>query len=172
LFCGWALSWRELKDLLKKTAGNVPITGIDIPPSRHRCMEVCTNNGTIEVPIEGVLPCVRESCNYCFDMTCEFSDISVGSARSPQGWEVDKGWNQVIVRTQIGQELLELARSKKLLEFENVPKVHLKKLEQAAMNKKRACLNRLIVKSGHPDDLLYLSCEDPVVCQLRREHST
>lgn len=138
LFCGWALSWRGFKALLAEKVRDAEIIGVDIPPSSHQCMEVYTNKGTVEVPIKDVQECVRPSCKYCPDMTAEFADISVGSARSPEGWAVDRGWNQVIVRTVVGEELLNLAREEGVLEFKTVPDGNLDKLKAASMNKKRA----------------------------------
>ena len=85
LFCGWALSWRELKGLLGKKFDGRTILGLDIPPSKHNSMEVHTPEGIVEVPIDEVLPFVRKSCRYCLDMTAEFSDLSVGSGRCPEG---------------------------------------------------------------------------------------
>ena len=111
---------------------------------------------------DDVNPCIREACLYCFDMTAEFSDISVGSARLPEGWEVARSWNQVIVRTQIGHELMELARAKGLLEFRDVPEGNLEKLKKASMNKKRMAVKNLTEKSGSSDNLLYLNSNDPV----------
>jgi coenzyme F420 hydrogenase subunit beta len=134
-------------------------------------MEVHTGKGIIEIPLDEVMPVVRKACHYCFDMTAEFSDISVGSARCPEGWEVARGWNQVIVRTQAGHELLELARSRRVLEFRDVPDGNLARLKKASMNKKRAAVRSLADKSGNPKDLFYLDCEDPILRTLagRRE---
>jgi coenzyme F420 hydrogenase subunit beta len=160
LFCGWALDWKKMTALLKNKIGNVKILGIDIPPSKHACMEVYTDSGTLEIPIDEVNECVRDNCKYCFDMTGEFSDISVGSARSSEGWAIDKKWNQVIVRTQLGQTLMNLAREHRVLEFKKVPPENLEKLKKASMNKKRQCINALIEKSGSQDDLIYLDIGD------------
>ena len=167
LFCGWALDWRRLKKLLADAVGDAAVTGMDIPPSKHACMEVYTEQGTVEIPIAKVMPCVREACHYCFDMTCEFADISVGSARSADGWAVDKGWNQVIVRSELGRRLLDLARDKGVLEFKAVPEGNLEKLRTASANKKKACLDNLTVKTGDGEDLIYLDCEDAAVCRIR-----
>jgi len=167
LFCGWALSWEGLRTLIARKLGDTAIQKLDIPPSRHQCMELTTAAGTIEVPSEEVAAAVRESCRYCFDMTCEFADISVGSARSEEGWEVDKGWNQVIVRTELGERLVDTARSKGLLEFREVPEGNLDKLKRAALNKKKTCLQNLVEKSGNPDNLLYLNNQDPFVSQWK-----
>ena len=167
LFCGWALSWEKLRSLLAEESNGQRIIGMDIPPSGHACMEVYTDDGTIEVPIDKVNRCVRQACHYCFDMTCEFSDIAVGSARSPEGWSVDRGWNQVIVRSDIGQSLLDLAKQKGVLEFKDVPSDSLDKLKAASAKKKQACLGHLTDRTGTEKDLIYLDCEDAAVCRIR-----
>jgi len=167
LFCGWALNWQKLKSLLAEEVGDKVVIGMDIPPSGHACMEVYTEEGAVEIPIDKVNPCVRDACNYCFDMTCEFSDLAVGSARSEAGWAVDKGWNQVIVRSEPGQRLLDLAKEKGVLEFKKVPSDNMPKLKNASASKKRACLDKLSKKSGTDDDLIYLDCEDAAVCRIK-----
>jgi len=166
LFCGWALSWRELKAFLEKKFGNNSILGLDIPPSKHNSMEIHTLGGIVEIPLDEVTPFVRKSCRYCWDMTAEFSDLSVGSARLPEGWAVARGWNQVIIRTAAGQELLDLARSRKVLEFREMPEGNLERLKKASLNKKRAALQNLAQMSGNPEDLLYLDSRDPVLRTL------
>ena len=167
LFCGWALDWRKLQKLLKEKVGGTRIERIDIPPSKQACMEVYSRDGTFKIPIETVNTCVRDNCNYCFDMTCEFADISVGSARSPEGWDVDKGWNQVIVRTALGIKLMAQAREKGVLEFKAVPDANIEKLKKASANKKRTCLMNLAEKTGSQDDLIYIDPEDPMVRHIR-----
>ncbi len=157
LFCGWALSWRRLKSLLQERVGEREIVGLDIPPSGHRCMEVHTGQGVVEIPMEAVEPCVRESCRYCYDLTCEFADLSVGSARSPEGWEVDRHWNQVIVRSEGGERLLEKARARGVLEFREVPGKNLDRLRHAAINKRRMAVANLGAKAGGEGDLVYFS---------------
>jgi len=163
LFCGWALSWRELRTLLEKRFGKDSILGLDIPPSKHNSMEVHTLKGIVEISLDEVIPFVRKSCRYCWDMTAEFSDISVGSARVPEGWEVARGWNQVIVRTPVGQNLLDRARSRGLLEFREIPEGNLERLKRASRNKKRTALQNLAEMSGNSRDLLYLDGQDPVL---------
>ena len=166
LFCGWALSWREVSNLLRKKTDLDNIVGMDIPPSKYHTLEVYTKNGTISISLDDVNACVREACHTCFDMTAEFSDISVGSARLPEGWDVAKNWNQVIVRTELGSQLMELAKSKNLLEFKEIPKENLKKLKEASMNKKRMAVKNLMEKSRNAKNLIYLNCNDPVLRTL------
>ena len=90
--------------------------------------------------------------------------MRVSSARSPLGWEVDKGWNQVLVRSAAGQGLLDLAREQGVLEFREVPQGNLEKLVAASRKKRRACLEHLVAVTGGADDLLYIS-EDELLCQ-------
>ena len=137
LFCGWTLDWRRLREMVLAKVAEENILSMDIPPSSHACMQVTTTDGLVEIPIETVNGCVRSGCAYCMDMTAEFADISVGSSRSPEGWDVDRHWNQLIVRTKTGEELLALARAKGILEFKDVPPENIEKLKKAAMGKKR-----------------------------------
>jgi len=144
LFCGWALSWRDLTTLVGEKTDLARVTGMDIPPSRYHTLEVYTEEGTVPVSLDEVNPCVRASCRSCGDMTAEFSDLSVGSARLPEGWAEARGWNQLIVRTRRGSDLLELARRKGVLEFREVPAGNWEKLKAASLAKKRAAV-------AHPD---------------------
>jgi coenzyme F420 hydrogenase subunit beta len=142
LFCGWALSWRPLTDILRKKMDLAKVIGMDIPPSRYHTLEIYTQEETVRLSLDEVIPCVRESCRSCGDMTAEFSDLSVGSARLPEGWETARSWNQVIVRTRRGLDLLELARRRRVLEFREVPEGNLEKLKAASLNKKKAAVSR------------------------------
>jgi coenzyme F420 hydrogenase subunit beta len=142
LFCGWALSWERLTAVLKTRTSLAAITGMDIPPSRYHTLEVYTPEETLQISLDEITPCVRESCRSCGDLTAEFSDISVGSARLPEGWEEARRWNQVVVRSERGAELLELARTKGVLEFRDVPEGNLQRLKAAAIGKKRAAADQ------------------------------
>jgi len=166
LFCGWALSWEKLFALVNKHVDLVKINGIDIPPSKHQSMHIYTNDGIVEIPIEEVNLVVRSSCHYCYDMTAEFSDISVGSARLPEGWDTARGWNQVIARTDLGLKLMELARKKGVLEFKDVPDGNLERLKNASMKKKQTAIKNLNLKTQSKDDLVYISSSDPVFAPL------
>lgn len=102
------------------------------------------------------------ACHYCFDLTSEFSDISVGSALLNEPWEEAREWNQVIARTALGLELMELARKKRLLQFREVPEGNLENLKTAAMHKKRTAIRNLKLRTHSDDDLIYLDRADPV----------
>jgi coenzyme F420 hydrogenase subunit beta len=154
LFCGWTLSWRSFVDLLKTKTGLSDITGMDIPPGKGS-VEIYTNKETFSFPMEVINDCVREGCRYCMDSTAEFADISVGSARLPDDWAETRTWNQVIVRSKRGQELMDLARSKGVLEFRDVPEGNFEELKKAAMEKKKGARERVQEKGRGTDDLWY-----------------
>jgi coenzyme F420 hydrogenase subunit beta len=122
----------------------------------------------MDISLDEINPCVRGACWYCPDLTAEFSDISVGSARLSEGWEEAKNWNQVIVRTPRGQQLLDLARERGLLEFREAPGGNLKKLKTASMSKKKTAVKNLTLRSHDPQNLFYLDSKDPVLGILAR----
>ena len=148
LFCGWGLDWDGIRSLTEKYADAGSVTHADIPPSKYHSYEIRAGEKTVSVNLDEVTPLVRNACHYCADMTCEFSDLSVGGARSKDGWDVDKGWNQVIVRTKLGQDLIELAKAKGVLEFKEVPDTALDKIKSASSGKKRTAMRYLHEKYG------------------------
>ncbi len=148
LFCGWGLDWDGLKILALSHCSQNMLCHMDIPPSKFHSLELTEYKRTISVNLDEVLPLVRSGCRYCVDMTAEFADLSVGGARSADGWDVDKGWNQVIVRSEKGEALLNLAREKGVLEFKEVPDGGLAKLKGASMGKKRTGVGNLKALGG------------------------
>ena len=152
LFCGWGLDWDGLEALSREISPKA--VHADIPPSKFHSMEFTEEDGnTVSVNLDRVLPLVRPACRACADMTAEFADLSVGGARSGAGWETDKKWNQVIVRSGIGQELLDLAREKGVLEFRELPDTALDKLKAASLGKRRTAANTLRERFGNLDYL-------------------
>ncbi|MBN1548924.1 MAG: Coenzyme F420 hydrogenase/dehydrogenase, beta subunit C-terminal domain [Syntrophaceae bacterium] len=146
IFCGWALSWTPFKELISKKVDLNSIIGMDIPPSRYNSFEVKTVMGEVHISLDELRSCIRPSCSYCSDMTAEFSDVSIGSARLQEGWEEAQGWNQVIVRTNAGQKLLSLAKKEGILEFREVPDGNLEKLKKASDAKKRRGMENLAAR--------------------------
>ena len=163
LFCGWTLSIESFGRLLHQYGlFREALAGMDIPAGKN-VLELYTKESVIAVPMVEVDSCVRMACRYCIDSTAEFADLSVGAARF--GGECDEmcGWNQVIVRSQCGKDLIELAREKGMLEFREAPASALQDLKNAAAGKKRKALKNIVEKSGSVKNLLYLSTDDPVV---------
>jgi coenzyme F420 hydrogenase subunit beta len=163
LYCGWTLSAEKFTKLL--TQNNIALNslkGMDIPAGKN-ILELYTNNDTQAVPFDDVQACVREACRYCLDSTAEYADISVGSARFGNDWEEMRRWNQLIVRTAKGKELVELAVKSGALEIREAPVESLQELKKAAMEKKNTALRNIIRKSGSAKNLLYLDRHDPIV---------
>lgn len=171
LFCGFTLSWAKLVELLKETTDTETLTGMEIPPGQG-ILEVYTNRGTLRFPLAEVQDFTREGCRYCIDTTAEYADLSVGSARFSDSWEENRSWNQVIVRTAAGMDLVTRARDKGALEFRDAPPENLEALKRAAADKKRQALKNLAEKSGSPRDLVYLDADDPVLAALMMRGDT
>ncbi len=145
LFCGWGLDWRGEEKTVSDRVAIDDVEHIDIPPSKYKMMQIKTKTKKkdIEIPLEEIYPIINESCAYCDDFTAEFSDLSVGGARTNKGWEYDRGWNQIIVRTKEGEELLKIAKERKVLEFKDVEAQNLSKLKKAHLNKRKNAVRNI-----------------------------
>jgi len=163
LYCGWTLSAEKyLKLLTDKGIVLESITKMDIPAGKN-ILEIRTKDRLHSIAMEEVQTCIREACLYCMDSTAEYADVSVGSARFAGSWEDVREWNQLIVRTTQGKDLVDLAVRKGVLEIREAPAESLKELKEAAVNKKKNALKNIIRKSGSAKNLLYLDTSDPVV---------
>ena len=163
LYCGWTLSAEKYtKLLLQKNISLESIVKMDIPAGKN-ILELLTNNGAKSIPFNEMQNYIRESCRYCMDSTAEYADVSVGSARFAGNWEEVCQWNQLIVRTEQGKELVDLAVKRGILEIREAPLESLNELKDAAAKKKKEALNSIIEKSGSVEKLLYLDSRDPVV---------
>jgi coenzyme F420 hydrogenase subunit beta len=165
LFCGWAFDLRDLHGALEPKLDLAALRGLDIPPSSHHALEAATAEGFRSLPLDLVTPTVRSSCAYCFDMTSELADLSVGSARLPEGWQEARHWNQTVLRSEAGMDLMERAAEAGALVLREPPGGALDKLKAAAAGKKRTARKNLAELSGDPQDLVYLPSgfgpEDP-----------
>ena len=163
LYCGWTLSAEKYTKLLfQNDIALESIVGMDVPAGKN-ILELFTNNGAKFIPFDEVQDCIREACLYCMDSTAEYADVSVGSARFAGNWKEVRHWNQLIVRTAKGRELVELAVKRGTLEVREASAESLKELKDAAANKKKQALKNIIRKSGSVKNLLYLDSRDPVV---------
>ena len=163
LYCGWTLSIDKYAKMLSENNINrETVSGVDIPAGKN-VLEVFTNHGVKNIPFHEVEACIRTACQYCLDSTAEYADVSVGSARFSGVWEEVRKWNQLIVRTDKGQELIDVAVKKGVLEIWEAPVESLDELKQAAVRKKKQALRNIVQKSGSIKNLLYLDGSDPVV---------
>ena len=160
LFCGWTLShgfhrfMQEHFDLSKAIK-------FDIPHHPAHSFDVYTKSETQSVDLDEINPFINKACSYCFDMTAEFSDISVGSGRT-----MFKGWNTVIIRTKAGAEILEIAKSRNAIETQPLPNESLENLKRASLNKKKRALQNIISMTGTEKDVLYLGISQNLISTL------
>jgi coenzyme F420 hydrogenase subunit beta len=118
LMCLWSFSLKRLLDDVRKNRGIKPgdIQRIDL----DRDYVIHLKDKTIRIPVEEAKKHILKGCLTCTDYTSQLADISVGSAHPLDDWSV------VIVRTKIGEEVIENAlgsgviRVKKLDEEPNV----------------------------------------------------
>jgi coenzyme F420 hydrogenase subunit beta len=163
LYCGWAFATEKFNELMSQNGIEFgSIVGMDIPAGKNS-LDIYTLSGTKSFLLKDAQECIRSACDYCFDSTAEYADISVGAARFGDDWEEMRHWNQVIVRTQKGRDLIDLAIKRGVLEVKEAPAESLLQLKNAAAGKKIAALQNIIRKSGSVNNLLYLSIDDPVV---------
>jgi coenzyme F420 hydrogenase subunit beta len=153
LICGWALSPSSFHPYLKEICELSNVSKFDIPHTPHYSFDVHFNNhpDTMSLPLDKIKPFINPACWFCWDMTAEFSDISVGSA----GAEFP-GWNTVIVRSPVGSKLVLLANRKGILETRSLPNHRLENLKKAALKRKNAAYENIVQKTGNDEDLLYL----------------
>jgi coenzyme F420 hydrogenase subunit beta len=137
LFCTWALDYRPFAGFLKERFGDRPIEKLDITPPPERLLNVTVGDQLHQVPLDEIRAFIRPSCQVCLDMTSELSDLSVGTV------EGEEGWNTVIVRTAAGENLLERAESKRVLETRAYPEDKWAHLKEASILKKQRGLNAL-----------------------------
>jgi len=163
LYCGWTLATVKFNELMGKNDIELgSISGMDIPAGKNS-LEIYTAGGTKSFSISAMQECIRSACHYCLDSTAEYADISVGAARFGDNWEEMRHWNQIIVRTEKGRDLIDLAIKRGVLEVKEAPSESLLQLKNAAAEKKRGALKNIIRKSGSVKNLLYLDRHDPVV---------
>jgi coenzyme F420 hydrogenase subunit beta len=150
LFCTWALSPDRFYQFLEDNLDLSKVKKFDIPPPPANRLDVFTASGKTSFPLEQVRKFTMPTCAYCLDMTSEFADISVGSVEGVEGW------NTVIIRTDAGTALMEVAKKKGRLQIDTLPATNVAHLKEASLLKKKRALNEIIRKSGDKNNLLYI----------------
>ncbi|MDP3878902.1 MAG: Coenzyme F420 hydrogenase/dehydrogenase, beta subunit C-terminal domain [Dehalococcoidales bacterium] len=160
LFCGWTLA-HGFHEFMHEHFDLAQATKFDVPHHPAHTYDVYTDSGIQSVEIDDIGPYINHACSYCFDMTAEFSDISVGSGRA-----AFKGWNTVVVRSQAGAELVEKAKAKGALVTQPIPEDSVINLKRASLNKKKRTISNLTAMSGDKDDLGYLEVSQEFITRF------
>lgn len=110
LFCTETLDFTVLtEEVLKRGHGIDPwqIRRMDVKGK----LEVTLLGGrTLDLPLSDLTSAVRPGCHHCTDFTSVHADISVGSVGT------SAGYSTVIIRTQVGRGILDLAKEGGFLE--------------------------------------------------------
>ena len=130
VFCNWALDHRQLVEYLTERIDIGGIVGMDIPPPPAEVLVVRTCDGEKHFSLKEIRRLIPHTCFICPDMTAEWSDVSVGM------YEGLPGWNTLLIRTQVGLELVERAVADGWLVTEAFPKEKEQALSSAALAKK------------------------------------
>ena len=135
LFCNWALDRRGLSDFLTSWVRPQEIVGMEIPPPPAGVLLIQTAQGRVEIPLDQIRHLIPPACAICPDLTSQWADVSVGM------FEGRPGWNTLIVRSPLGQDLVQRAVAKQLLILEDLPSASAEHLAQAATNKRQRALS-------------------------------
>ncbi len=131
LFCTWALDYRKFSQYLLAKGITGSIQKYEVPPPPAEVFQVFTDKGRHDFPLDEIRPMIQNGCNLCKDMTSEQADISVGV------FEGRTGWNSVVVRTDIGKKLMEMALKEGVIENCDIPDSQIQHLKTAALNKRK-----------------------------------
>ena len=142
LFCTWALDYIPFMAFLHERVDDRSIKKLNITPPPERILEVTAGNKLYRISVDDIRSFIRPSCRVCLDMTAELSDLSVGTV------EGKEGWNTVIIRTVVGENLLKRAKKAGVIETQPLPKDNLSHLKEASLLKKRRALDTLNENGG------------------------
>jgi coenzyme F420 hydrogenase subunit beta len=110
---------------------------MDIPPPPANVMVLKTKDGDKEISLSEIKPLIPHTCFTCLDMTSELADLSVGM------YEGRPEWNTLIIRSELGQTLVDSAVNEGFLEMETMPEEVVNHLSGAATAKKERSMRIL-----------------------------
>jgi coenzyme F420 hydrogenase subunit beta len=154
LFCTWALTYEPFMKYLKNRVNGALIRKLDITPPPERLLKVITDDDHAwDVPLDEIRPFIRTTCGICLDMTSELSDLSVGTVEGIQGWST------VIIRSDLGEEIMSRAEAAGIIESQPLPEENFKHLREASLLKKKRALLTLKERGELEDGYITLSHE-------------
>ncbi|MFQ5816147.1 MAG: Coenzyme F420 hydrogenase/dehydrogenase, beta subunit C-terminal domain [Candidatus Hydrothermarchaeaceae archaeon] len=130
LFCSGAFYY----DKLLSHVPNMDISKVKRMDFKKSNLAIHANE-TVTIPEEELEETMMESCRICPDYTSELADISIGSVGSP------RGWSTVMVRSDIGDELLK--SSVELGHLEISDEIDLERLRKLVDKKKEKARSRI-----------------------------
>ena len=111
LFCSKVYTHDKLvNEFIKNKHGIDPLKVTRTVVKRNRFKVYIGSDMVLDVSIKELEPYMSQPCKYCIDYVAELADISVGAIGSKDGWTT------VIVRSELGQKLLDSAIGAKAIE--------------------------------------------------------
>lgn len=144
---------------LRKRTGNAAESRVDVENVKLVIAEFCATKRWLEPGEDRQV--ANKACGFCWDLTGELADISVGSARGQQDW------NTVFVRTDAGRRAFEAARNGGAIEVKPLPAESLAQELKASRDKKLRAVRNLTAMTGTKNDLAYLGKSPKVVKALQ-----
>ncbi|MDY6866098.1 MAG: Coenzyme F420 hydrogenase/dehydrogenase, beta subunit C-terminal domain, partial [Halobacteriota archaeon] len=128
LFCTETFWYKDLVKYLSKMGVDInKVSKFDISKGKF---EIYTDGDVKEVPIKELEGIARSACNICNDFASEFADISAGSVGS------EEGWTTLAIRSQVGQDLVDMAIRKGVIETKELTEDEILKINKISSNKK------------------------------------
>lgn len=150
LFCTWTLNYGPFKHYLTGRVSAVPIRKMDVTPPPDGLLKVITDSETLDIPLDEIRPFIRPGCGVCLDMTAELADLSVGTV------EGQPGWNTVVIRSRVGEDLFTRAQAAGMVETRALTEDYLHHLREASRLKKHGALKALEKRGGAASGYLQL----------------
>lgn len=113
LFCMSSYNPRNFRNIISQNLGLDAEELIKTDCARGKFFFV-GSDGTTDIKIKECAEAKAEGCKYCKDFSAEFADISIGNVG------VDDDSNIIIIRTQAGKELFDLALKENILNVEKI----------------------------------------------------
>lgn len=133
LFCMESFNYADLTKFLKNEG--IKINDVKRFAIAGGQFTVTMDNGDKSWPVKDLDPAAATSCAYCQDLTGMHSDISCGNIGS------DEGWTTVLVRTAMGEKVLQGALKAGIVEAEELEPKSVTSVVNSARFKKNKFYN-------------------------------
>ena len=134
LFCMESFFSEDFYDFLKEKAGSSSIKKVNITGGK---LFLETDNSTVEINLSDVKQFARPTCDICMDVTSEFSDLSIGSIGS------EAGWNTIIIRNKIAEDLIKEAEDAGVIETKPLSEEKIELLRKVVIKKKKKSIKNI-----------------------------
>lgn len=142
LFCAGNFMFGEPERRQLESLGNFTWPEVRKINLKESLMVHLPNEEVRYIPLNNLEFMRRHACNFCSDYSAEFADLSFG------GIGAEEGWTTVIIRSQVGESLMNKALGKIIEEYDRKLEPAFKKealakvLKYSGLKKEKALLER------------------------------